>query len=89
LQWKNPIAPSPIAIRGEDNTLQGKKPFVQPTEMTLEEMKEVINDFKNAISVGFDGVQLHNPNRYLLDQFTRSYTFMSEMIITDEVLIID
>ena len=73
-----PYGPSPIAIRGEDHTMTGKKPHVEPTEMTVEQMKEVCCDFKkdtkNSIDIGFDGVKLHNANGYLLDQFTRSYT---------------
>jgi N-ethylmaleimide reductase len=73
-----PFAPSPIAIRGEDHTMNGKKPHVEPTEMTEEQIKEVLGLFKkaakSAIEIGFDGVQLHNANGYLLDQFTRSYT---------------
>jgi len=73
-----PYAPSPIAIRGEDHTMEGKKPHVEPTEMTVEQIMEVCSQFKtaakNAIDIGFDGVQLHNANGYLLDQFTRSHT---------------
>lgn len=73
-----PFAPSPIAIRGEDHTMSGKKPHVEPKEMTIEQIKQVCLEFqkaaKNAIDIGFDGVQLHNANGYLLDQFTRSYT---------------
>lgn len=73
-----PISPSPIAIRGKDHTMEGLLDHVQPREITLEEMERVCADFKsaarNAIDYGFDGIQLHCANGYLLDQFLRSHT---------------
>ncbi|MCB0407650.1 MAG: alkene reductase [Bdellovibrionales bacterium] len=46
-----------------------------PRELTREEIKEIINDFrvgaKNAIEAGFDGVEIHGANGYLIDQFLR------------------
>lgn len=73
-----PVAPSAIAIRGKDHTMEGLLDHVEPREITKEEIKKICGDFreaaKNAIKYGFDGVQLHCANGYLLDQFIRSYT---------------
>jgi N-ethylmaleimide reductase len=73
-----PVAPSAIAIRGKDHTIEGLLDHVEPREITKEEMKIICNNFKeaakNAINYGFDGIQLHCANGYLIDQFIRSYT---------------
>ncbi len=71
---KLPLAPSPLPIRGMRHyTSQGMKDYEVPHEMTIPEIKHTIKDFgqaaKNAISAGFDGVQLHAANGYLPSQF--------------------
>ncbi|TQC49580.1 alkene reductase [Rhodococcus sp. WS4] len=68
-----PVAPSPVAAAGQVFTLDGMKDFVVPKELTEAEIDQTINDFgqaaRNAIDAGFDGVELHGANGYLLHQF--------------------
>ncbi|MCU7939790.1 MAG: alkene reductase [gamma proteobacterium symbiont of Bathyaustriella thionipta] len=70
-----PVAPSPIAIDGQIHTPQGKLEYVAPRELTDAEIPAVIDGFKvaaeNAMLAGFDGVEVHAANGYLLDQFLR------------------
>ncbi|MDT8377000.1 MAG: alkene reductase [Mariprofundaceae bacterium] len=69
------VAPSAIRPAGEAFTLAGLKPFETPRELTIPEIADVIGDFRkgaaNAIAAGFDGVEIHGANGYLLDQFLR------------------
>ena len=71
-------APSAIAIKGPNLYIRpiGTVDFEVPREATKEEIKEIINDFavaaKNAIKAGFDGVEIHGANGYLVDQFINS-----------------
>jgi N-ethylmaleimide reductase len=72
---KQPVAPSPIAIADEVHTPEGKKPYVVPHELNDEEIPSIIAGFKqaavNAKAAGFDGVEVHGANGYLLDEFLR------------------
>jgi len=72
---KQPVAPSAIAIKDEVHTPQGKQPYTVPHALTLEEIPGIIEGFKqaaiNAKAAGFDGVEVHGANGYLLDQFLR------------------
>jgi N-ethylmaleimide reductase len=72
---KQPIAPSAIAIVDEVHTPEGKLPQVVPRALTDEEIPEIIAGFTkaaiNAKAAGFDGVEVHGANGYLLDQFWR------------------
>ncbi|NOR73354.1 MAG: alkene reductase [Mariprofundaceae bacterium] len=69
------VAPSAIRPAGEAFTNTGLKPFEMPRELTLSEISDVVDDYKkatgNAIDAGFDGVEIHGANGYLLDQFLR------------------
>ncbi|MDH5762465.1 MAG: alkene reductase [Nitrospinota bacterium] len=73
-----PVAPSAIKPEGECFTYEGPKPFETPHALTLEEIPQIVNEFrqaaKNAMSAGFDGVEIHGANGYLLDQFLRDGT---------------
>lgn len=73
LDGRLPEAPSAIAPEGHVSLLRPKKPFVTPHAMTIAEVKQVVSDFGRAAQLaqdaGFDGVELHGANGYLLDQF--------------------
>ncbi len=71
-----PVAPSAIAITGDEvHTPEGKKPYVMPRELRDDEIPGIIAGFRkaaeNAKSAGFDGVEVHGANGYLLDEFLR------------------
>ncbi len=73
---KQPIAPSPLPIVGDEvHTPQGKQPYVVPIELRDDEIPDLIAGFKqaavNARTAGFDGVEVHGANGYLLDEFLR------------------
>ena len=68
------LAPSAIALDGEMYTDQkGMQPYPTPKEMTYKDIAnaqaEYVQASKNAIEAGFDGVELHGANGYLMDQF--------------------
>lgn len=68
-----PVAPSAIKPAGQAFTYEGLKDFVAPRELEKSEIKSIIQDFKkaaeNAKKAGFDGIELHAANGYLIDQF--------------------
>jgi N-ethylmaleimide reductase len=70
-----PVAPSAIAPRGEATTWTGKQPFVTPRALRIEEIPDIVRQFeqaaRNARDAGFDGVEVHAANGYLIDQFLR------------------
>ena len=70
------LAPSAVAAGGEMYTdAEGMKPFPVPQAMSSEDIDSTIAEFvhaaKNAVAAGFDGVELHSANGYLLEQFIR------------------
>ena len=75
---KDPVAPSAIQPAGEAMTLSGMKPYVTPRALEAGEMEDLVEKYriaaKNADMAGFDGVEVHGANGYLLDQFTRDST---------------
>lgn len=71
-----PVAPSAIPITGDEvHTPEGKKPYVTPRELRDDELPGIVAGFKkaaeNAKAAGFDGVEIHGANGYLLDEFLR------------------
>ena len=70
-----PVAPSAIAIEGELLTDQGMKPYETPRALERDEISGIVEQFRqgaeNALEAGFDGVEIHGANGYLLDQFLR------------------
>ncbi|VAW68547.1 COG1902: NADH:flavin oxidoreductases, Old Yellow Enzyme family [hydrothermal vent metagenome] len=70
-----PVAPSAIRPSGEAITYDGMQAFVTPRALELDEIPGIVADYthaaKNAREAGFDGVEIHAANGYLLDQFLR------------------
>jgi 2,4-dienoyl-CoA reductase-like NADH-dependent reductase (Old Yellow Enzyme family) len=73
LNGETPVGPSPIAAKGHVSLLRPERPYPTPRPLTTEEVAGVVQAFRqgaqNAKDAGFDGVQLHGANGYLLDQF--------------------
>jgi N-ethylmaleimide reductase len=73
-----PVAPSAIAAEGEVFTERGPQKMVTPRALEIQELPGIVQQFRrgatNAKDAGFDGVELHGANGYLLDQFTRDGT---------------
>lgn len=69
----HPVAPSAVAARGQVFTKDGPKDFVTPKELSAAEIVRTVDDFataaRNAMTAGFDGVELHGGNGYLIHQF--------------------
>ncbi len=70
-----PVAPSAIRPAGEAMTPTGMAPFVTPRALETEELPGIVEQYAraaaNARVAGFDGVEVHGANGYLLDQFLR------------------
>lgn len=70
-----PISPSAIAARGTFNTPDGPRPFPAPRALETDEIAPLVAEFAgaaaNARAGGFDGVELHAANGFLIDQFLR------------------
>ncbi len=73
-----PVAPSAIQPEGQAFTEAGFKPFVTPRALAEAEIPGIIADYRHAaacaLQAGFDGVEIHAANGYLLDQFLRDKT---------------
>ncbi len=73
-----PVAPSAIAPHGNASTFTGPKPYVTPRALEISEIPGIIEQYRqgaaNALAAGFDGVEIHAANGYLLDQFLRDGT---------------
>lgn len=74
-----PVAPSAIKIEGmEAHTPGGKKPYEVPRALETEEISQIVADYKQAAThakeAGFDGVEIHSANGYLIDEFLQSKT---------------
>jgi N-ethylmaleimide reductase len=70
-----PVAPSAIAPEGKAFTEKGFEPFVTPRALDLVEMPGIVAQYRlaagYALDAGFDGVEIHAANGYLIDQFLR------------------
>ena len=74
-----PVAPSAIAIEGDGvHTATGKEPHEVPRALATEELPGIVEDYRQAAlrarDAGFDGVEIHSANGYLLDEFLQTKT---------------
>jgi len=73
-----PVSASATTAPGEVRTYEGKAAYAEARPLRLEEIPGLIEDYRkaarNALTAGFDGVQLHAANGYLIDQFLRDGT---------------
>jgi N-ethylmaleimide reductase len=78
LNGQLPVAPSAVKPAGDAMTAGGPAPFVEPRALALDEIPGIVADYRlaaaNAKAAGFDGVEVHGANGYLLDQFLRDGT---------------
>ncbi len=78
LNGAQPVAPSAIAAEGHVSLMRPKKAFVTPRALELDEIPGIVEAFRkgaeNARIAGFDGVEVHGANGYLLDQFLQDST---------------
>ncbi len=78
LNGELPVAPTAIAPEGHVSLVRPKRPFVTPRPLELHEIRDVVAAFRkgaeNAKAAGFDGVEIHGANGYLLDQFLQDST---------------
>jgi N-ethylmaleimide reductase len=72
---QRPVAPSAVTPAGDAMTATGPQPYVEPRALALDEIPGIVADYRraavNAKAAGFDGVEVHGANGYLLDQFLR------------------
>lgn len=72
---ETPIGPSAIAAEGKARTPVGERKYVRPREMTRQDIANAVDEYaraaKRAWQAGFDGVEIHAANGYLIDQFIR------------------
>lgn len=82
LDGRKPVAPSAIAPKGHVSLVRPMKDYEVPRALETSEIAEVVEAYRlgaeNAKKAGFDGVEVHGANGYLLDQFLQSSTNLRE-----------
>ncbi|CAN5302338.1 alkene reductase [soil metagenome] len=72
---EQPVSSSATATAGDAHTYEGKKPYETARPLRTDEIPGILDDYeratRNALAAGFDGVQIHAANGYLIDQFLR------------------
>ncbi|MCW8909404.1 MAG: alkene reductase [Gammaproteobacteria bacterium] len=75
---QTPVAPSSLRPEGDAVTYDGMQPFVEPRALDTDEIPGIIKQYKHAAEMaqkaGFDGIEVHAANGYLVDQFLRDGT---------------
>lgn len=75
---QQPVSASAIKPVGDAATFEGLKPFVEPRALRTDELPGIVEQYRQAarraVAAGFDGVEVHSANGYLLDQFLRDGT---------------
>jgi 2,4-dienoyl-CoA reductase-like NADH-dependent reductase (Old Yellow Enzyme family) len=78
LDGEAPVAPSAIAPKGHVSLLRPVRPYAVPRALDTDEIPGVVAAYRlgaeNALKAGFDGVEIHGANGYLLDQFLQDST---------------
>jgi len=78
LDGKLPVSSSAVTPAGHVSLIRPEKSFVTPRALTVDEIHEVVQQYKrgaeNAMKAGFDGVEIHGANGYLIDQFLQDST---------------
>ncbi len=78
LNGELPVAPSAIKPQGHVSLVRPIKEYVTPRALETHEVKQIVKDYKiaaqNAKDAGFDGIELHAANGYLIDQFLQTGT---------------
>ncbi len=78
LDGQLPVAPSAVAPAGRVRGLRPMRPYVRPRALETDEVPGIVEDFRrgavNARAAGFDGVDVHGANGYLIDQFLQDST---------------
>ncbi len=73
-----PVSASALRPAGQVYTFEGMKDYETPRALEVQEIGAIVKEYaqaaKNAIKAGFDGVEIHSANGYLLDQFLRDGT---------------
>ena len=76
LNGELPVAPSAIAVAGQVSMVLPNKPYVTPRPLETDDIAGIVESYRkateDALSAGFDGVEMHAGNDYLLDQFLQS-----------------
>jgi N-ethylmaleimide reductase len=77
-----PVSASATTAPNKAHTYEGKKPYEEARAITRDDIQRILSDYatatRNALRAGFDGVQLHGANGYLIDQFLRDGTNLRE-----------
>lgn len=78
LDGQTPVAPSAIQPAGHVSLVRPQRPYVTPRALETHEIKKIVEAYRqgalNAKLAGFDGVEIHGANGYLLDQFLQDGT---------------